>query len=84
MTEPEAVSVRDARLRLEVRIGVVRVFLGPGRGGGNNPLVVVRAALVGSGPLVVDTGDSKIAGELDLSNIPNSRVQFWGVPSVST
>lgn len=81
-TEPELVSGRDLRQRRDVIIGVVRMFLGSGSGGGNHPLVVRRAALVVTS-LVVNTGDGKIARKLDLSNILNSCVEvFEGSVSV--
>ena len=73
-TEPESVSGCAARDPLEVRVSFIDIFLGYGSGGGKRQPIARSAAGVGI-PLVVGAGDCETTGELDFSNILNSRVE---------
>lgn len=74
-TEPGGVPARAARDDRNVREGIAGVFLCVGSGSVDLRLLGLRAAGEGN-PLFVNAGYSKIAGELQLGNILNSRVEI--------
>ena len=83
-TEPSPVSGRDSmRTRYSVNVieGVVDPEKSPMKGIYEHSPIPPITIWETSIPLVVDApGDTKIAGELDLGNIPNSGVQVLGHP----
>ena len=78
-TEPKTVSRRAVPDTLEVGVGVIGIVLGCLCGGCKHVHIVRCAARIASSrALVADAEESEIAGELDPSNIPNSRVDVLG------
>ena len=78
-TEPGSVSRRATREALKVRISVASTGLGAG-GGGIELRLSGRRAANERGPLVMDTSDSKVVREPNLSNILNSGEEILGGP----
>lgn len=61
--------------RLDVSVGATGIDLGVGSGNGEKQLLALRAAYEAL-PLVVDTTrEGEIAGEFDLSDILNNRIE---------
>ena len=79
-TKPGSVSRRFGPVIFEVDAGIVGVILGCACGGGKHDHMVRCAARIGRTRNLVagDDGASEITGELDLNNIPNSRVDVLG------
>ena len=75
--EPGTVSFRGIRVRIEVHVGFPSHALG-GNGGFEDFVLLLLRALYEPFviPLIVDPpGDGEIAGEFDLSDILNSRIE---------
>ena len=81
VTEPERIMIWNSRKRIYSSEKPAGDFdLISGRPDGPSNLIHLRFLTLGIfNPLVVDMpGDTEIAGELDLGNIPNSGVQVLG------
>lgn len=76
ITKPGSVSIRVFRGKQKGSVGVGSISLGITGGSVDRRLLLWRAAIVS--PLLVDAGDGKVSGELNLSGILNSGEEVSG------